>query len=537
MEYESPAVLVVGAGLAGTSAALFLARQGVPVLVAEQHPGVLRHPRARAVNPRTVEIFRGLGLEQDLLDARTYVDPPDAVIIRAETLAGPEEDRRLMAPPRGSAGSGQFTPCPWAPIGQDCLEALLCDQARRAGATVDFSTRLLSLSTDGGGVTAVLCDLPSGEERLVRADYLVAADGHRSVIRKRLGIGQVGPGTLGHTISLVFRADLSAALRERPIGIGHFSAPCPGTVLLPHDGANSWVFSVPYHPERGETADSLDEDRCAALVRAAIGVPDLAVDIVSQLSDGTKVLGYEIGAYVAERFRSGRIFLVGDSAHAMPPTGALGASAGIQDAHNLAWKLAAVLHGRAGPELLDTYDTERRPVAELTLAESMKEFRDRTGRAVPEGIIAAAPGYYAAIFGYRYRADSAGGPAALSPEQLGGQPGTRAPHVVLERGGATISTIDLFDGSFVLFLGAAATRWAEVVPQRSDLRTYRIGSDLLDLAGRWATAYGVTAEGAVLVRPDGFVAWRAEGPLDGPAHGELDRVLDRALGARVPSRR
>jgi putative polyketide hydroxylase len=522
MDEESTPVLIVGAGLAGLSAALFLAWHGVPALVVERYPAALRHPRARAFTPRTVELFRGLGMERDLLAARTYVDPPDAVIIQAETLSGPEHARRPMAPPQGAAGAGDVTPCPWTPIDQDRLEALLSDRARRMGAEVRFGTALTGFSMDDGGVTAVVRDTGSGGEHTVRADYLLACDGHRSGIRDRLGVGSHGPGTLGHTISLVFRADLSGPMRGRPVGLAHLTRPSPGTVLLPHDGRGSWVFSVPYDPGRGESPAGFTPERCAELVRAAVGVPGLPVELVPQLADGTTVLGYEIGARVAERFRAGRAFLVGDSAHAVPPTGALGASLGMQDAHNLAWKLAAVLDGRAGAELLDGYEAERRPVAELTLAQSMAEFRERTARHVPEGVTAAAPGYYATIFGYRYGQPE---PVALPPDRLTGQPGTRAPHVVLRRDGAEISTIDLFGRTFVLLAGPA---WGGATPDRPDLVVHRIE----DVTGRWAQAYGVPPTAAVLVRPDGFVAWRSSDQPDQDVERVLDRLLCRARSAR-----
>jgi hypothetical protein len=220
---------------------------------------------------------------------------------------------------------------------------------------------------------------------------------------------------------------------------------------------------------------------------------------------------------VAQRFRSGRVFLVGDAAHRHPPSGALGLNTGIQDAHNLAWKLAAVVKEQAGSALLDTYHAERHPVGLLTMEQALARWGTRVGVG-HDGAEARLLDYAAIAFGYRYQSaaaiDADGDRPVVLPAELSGQPGTRAPHVWLERGGQRLSTIDLFGRGFVLLTGPDGDAWVDAARSQNGiaLDAYRIGDggDLADPEGRWAAAYGVTIGGAVLVRPDGFVAWRTE---------------------------
>jgi hypothetical protein len=229
------------------------------------------------------------------------------------------------------------------------------------------------------------------------------------------------------------------------------------------------------------------------------------------------VLGFPIGAQVAQQYRLGRIFLIGDAAHIVPPTGGFGANTGIQDAHNLAWKLAAVVKEQAGSALLDTYHAERHPVGLLTMEQALARWGTRVG-AGRDGAEARLLDYAAIVFGYRYQSaaaiDADGDRPVVLPAELSGQPGTRAPHVWLERGGQRLSTIDLFGRGFVLLTGPDGDAWVDAARSQDGiaLDAYRIGDggDLADPEGRWAAAYGVTIGGAVLVRPDGFVAWRTE---------------------------
>jgi putative polyketide hydroxylase len=526
------AVLIVGGGIVGLSAAAFLAARGVPALLVERRAEALAHPRARVINPRTVELYRQIGLEAAIQAARSRAYYSAGLVIRAQTLSATERvtDEMQAAPGQGGSagerpgsGSSQVSPATWIPIDQDELERLVRGRAVELGADVRFSAELTSFEPGPGGVLATVRDRMTGGIRTVRADYLIAADGHRSAIRGQLGIGLDGPGALNHILCFVFEADLSAPLRGRHLAVGHFDRPRPGTSII-SDREGRWVLSMPYRPE-AESLGSFTPQRCAELARAAVGVPGLELSLVTQLGEEVVLLGYEVSAQVAERFADGRVFLAGDAAHAMPPAGAFGAGTGIQDAHNLAWKLAAVLHGQAGPQLLASYDTERRPVATFTVAQSLHLLRERTGRGVTFRGGGPQVGYEQVLFGYRYP----GGALAAEPGHRGqgsepsvplaaldGAPGTRAPHVRLERAGHELSAIDLYGRRLVLLCGSHGSAWAAAMARLGEesgwpADVYQIGTDLLDPAGQVPVRYGIGAAGASLIRPDGFVAWRAGG--------------------------
>jgi putative polyketide hydroxylase len=528
-------VLIVGGGLVGLSAAAFLAACDVMCLLVERHPDLLIHPRARSFTPRTVELYRQISLEPAIRAASfASGDRFEWVPVRAETLAS--EEYAAVEDQEDDEGFGNASPSPFAPIDQDKLEILVREKAETLGADVRFSTELTSFEQDDRGVTAVLEDRQTGAERTVRADYLIAADGWDSPVRQRLGVGTDGPGPFSHTITLMIDADLRPALRGRRASIAYLQRPRLGTILMAHDDAGRrWLFGTGYTPERGESVDDYTEERCVELVRAAAGLPDVKVTIRPQIP-GTdlKVLGFTIGAQVAQRYRVSRVFLVGDAAHIVPPTGGLGANTGIQDAHNLGWKLAAVLHGQAGPALLDTYHDERHPVGLFTMGQALARWQS------PIGTGSGADGeplvdYRAVVFGYRYRSPAVlGAPedtSPLLPEELTGQPGTRAPHVAVTLGGREISTIDLYGRGFVLLAGADGAAWvsaAERVGQRVGvpLDAYRFGVELAGAEG--AAAHGIGTDSALLVRPDGFVAWRAEAAVEDPER-ELEQTLSRLL--------
>jgi hypothetical protein len=238
------------------------------------------------------------------------------------------------------------------------------------------------------------------------------------------------------------------------------------------------------------------------------------------------IMAWEIAALVAERYRAGRVFLVGDAAHVTSPRGGLGGNACIQDAHNLAWKVAAVLRGEAGPALLDTYESERHPVAELIVKYAL-------GRMQGE---AWTQDYNTVSLGYRYHSaavlaepDDDGG-LLEDPRQPSGRPGTRAPHVVLTRHGAELSTLDLVGRGPALLTGRTGDVWVEAAGKVEGelgvaLAAYRVGPDLDDPAGRWASRYGVGADGAVLVRPDGYIAWRSRGAVNDRAEVLRDALM------------
>jgi tetracenomycin A2 monooxygenase-dioxygenase len=269
------------------------------------------------------------------------------------------------------------------------------------------------------------------------------------------------------------------------------------------------------------------------LARIAAGNPDLDVDVESAQP-------WDARHMVAEKFQDGRVFLAGDASHAHPPAGGFGVNAGIQDAHNLAWKLAAVVNGWAGPSLLDTYDVERRPVGAATADQAWMLFRTR-GQLAEEDR-AAYRDFVIVTMGYRYSSDAVVGAPAdaeLMPRELTftGQPGSRVPHGWLTQGKNRLSSIDVLTDDFTLVSGPDGQHWLDdgaVVAAEFGipLRTYRIGADLGDPDG-WLAGAGVRSTGALLVRPDGIVGWRSAGADEDPA-ATLRAVLGQVTGA-VPA--
>ncbi|MCI2419046.1 FAD-dependent monooxygenase [Saccharopolyspora sp. K220] len=503
---EQTRVLIVGAGLSGLSTAVFLGLHGTPSLVVERHESTSTHPKARGQQQHTMEALRLAGLEA----AFTAASPKSqGFLLRiAESASGPVYREILHDT---FLRLDHLTPAGSADVSQANAERILVDQARELGAEIRFATKLESFEQDESGVRALLSDVATGEQTTVRAQYLVAADGHRSPIRDQLEIGTHGRGTLGHGIQWLVRADLSSVVGDRQV-MYYLQNPLlsGGTgVLASTDDPDRFVVGVGYDPQREGLAD-FTEQRSLEQIRLVTGVPELAVEIL--LADTTVS-----SMRIADRFSSGRVHLVGDAAHTMPPQGGMGGNTALMDGFYLAWKLAAVIRGEAGPGLLDSHDVERRPVAELIAENQYKNaiVRNMPHLAKPDDTPPIEdPGLL--FFGYRHggaivREAGDDGELLEDPAQPTGRPGSRAPHVPLSTPDGELSTIDIFGRGFVLLTGSEA--WAKNAEDVADnlrirLRPYLIGGAV---TGDWTGPYGVSADGAVLVRPDRFIAWRSKG--------------------------
>lgn len=534
MEDLEVPVLVVGGSLVGTSTALLLGHHGVESLVVERHPGAAIHPRAALLLQRTMEILRSVGVEQHVRGKSIDQFEPDGALMAVETLAGKEIAYYI---PKLNEGVRDVSPSERMFITQILLEPLMKARAEELGARPLFSTELVEFTEDPDGVAALIRDRESGETTNVRAQYLVAADGPRSGVREQLGIGMRGHGVLSNSITIYFRADVEALLRGRnlsvimvvnPIFQGFFriEKPYHSGFLVVHG------LGDPSDPDTDVWPD-LDEERYIELVRAGLGE-----DVEVEIED---VMRWQATADVADSFGRGRVFLAGDAAHVMPPYGGYGGNTGIHDAHNLAWKLAAVLDGTAGPELLQTYEAERRPVAAFTVEQAYSRYVTRAAPSLAAGGMEPVVGDLNIDLGYRYDStaviseDNGDGALHGSPRESKGLPGSRAPHVFLERDGEEVSTLDLFGRRFVLLAGSEAGAWCEAARDAAaelnvELDVHAVGADggLGDPGGALADAYGITATGAVLVRPDGFVAWRAPS-ADGASAGALGSALAAVL--------
>jgi 2-polyprenyl-6-methoxyphenol hydroxylase-like FAD-dependent oxidoreductase len=538
---ERVPVLIVGAGGAGLSLSLLLRQQGIASVLVERRADVSWYPRARNLNFRTLEVFRGLGLEAQVIAAGSHVSR----MFRKDTVASPERaefpavDQALhfVDHPELLTPEPLIWYCP-----QSRLEPLLLAAARQRGGDVRYDTELVSFAQDEQGVNATIRDRTTGTSSVVRADYLAACDGAHSHIRDTLGVKAEGLGVLDeHYIFAYFRADWGELIRGYEADAILVDRPGIRGIFLITD-ADRGMFLIQDTPSNGASAQDYTAERCKELILNGIGKPGLAVEVVD-------IAHWQPAQLVAEHFQQGRVMLVGDAAHTMPPKLGLGVNTAIQSAQNLAWKLAAVLKGTAAPQLLATYQTERQPVGRLASEQSLV---GPAASVLNQGSDDPLLGterrvsLFSLIAGYRYRSQAVleedAGPSSPmeidlldTPEELTGLPGTRVPHLWVQRHGQRISTLDLLDGRFVLLVGPAGTPWQKAAPGvagslKIDLVAYRLGADgdLLDPEDGWQTKLGMPAEGAVLVRPDGFVAWRTNTLPTGPAR-RLEQAISTVL--------
>jgi 2-polyprenyl-6-methoxyphenol hydroxylase-like FAD-dependent oxidoreductase len=526
----STSVLIVGGSLNGLTLAMLLARRAVPCLVVERHAQTSIQYKFRGISPRSMEIYRSAGIEPQIR-ARDLIDDASASVARMKNLADSDVSWQWMPP----SDTSDISPTTAATCDQDQLEPILRAHAERHGADVRFNTEMVRFTQSRDAVVARIRDRSTGAENDVRARYLIGADGTQSAVREAVGIRRHGPGVLQHWMNVIFEADLPTVIDGRAIR-SVFVTNINGTLVPRGDGR--WLMAVQFVPGRGERVEDFTPEHCRDLIRRGAGRADLGIDIVD-------VRPWEAAAAVADRYKEGRVLLVGDSAHVMPPTGGFGGNTGIQDAYNLAWKLDAVVNGLAAPELLESYDAERRPIADRTVAQSLARlqawFKDPSrGLPSPEPIRDDT----AVILGYRYPVgafvDEGGNDADElfeDPRNPSGRPGSRAPHLVATNGGAPVSTIDLFADRWVLLSGRDGNGWSDCVRRSVAARALGIVwhgiqpvGDLHDVASRFSTAYRVGPAGAVLIRPDGFIAWR-EVTAAGSATA-LDDIIDR-LGMRT----
>ncbi len=520
-------VLIVGGSLNGLTAAMLLAQQGVRVVVVERHPSTTVQYKFAGVSPRSMEIFREAGIEAEVRAHRTG-DQKGAEIASARNLADPEP--RFMGKPW--AGAETLSAVTAETCDQDRLEPILRGAAEVCGADVRFNTELVGFEQDAAGVAGRVRDLATGAESVVRAAYLVAADGIGGRTREALGIGRHGPGVLQHWMNLIFDTDLQPYIGGRRF-TSCFVTDVNGSFTPRQD---RWLLALQYDPRQGERPEDFDAEKTRALVRQGAG----REDVKAELFDARP---WDVAALVADRFREGRAFLLGDAAHVMPPTGGFGGYTGIHDAHNLAWKLAAVLKGQAAPKLLDSYDAERRPIAQGTLAQALARlsawFKDPTKALPPPEPILED---FHVIFGQAYPSGALvgetvqSGPPFEDPRRPSGRPGVRAAHLALERNGERIGLHDLVQRRFLLLIGPRGGAWQPALQSirarsAAPLQSADLGAGLTDLERRFEDAFHAGPDGAVLIRPDGVIAWRcAHAPADPAA--ALSSVLDQ-LGVRM----
>jgi putative polyketide hydroxylase len=347
--FEIP-VLIVGGGPVGLACSLMLTRFGVPSLLVERHPSTSQHPKAMAIMLRTAELLRQWGV----------VDAMRAAGVPQDWLRQILFARSLCGEAFGTVEVDSYEPIALSPAQalrcpQTATEAILRQAAERGGlGTLRFGVEMTGFEQDGDGISATIRDLASGRGETVRARYLLAADGAASGVREALGIGREGPGDMGHFVNIYHRADFGPRLRARKPFMANILSQTIGGGYVAVNGHDLWLLHV--HLEPKDRPEDVTAAVAADLVRQASGAPNVEPEILS--------IGFWVmSAQIAERFRKGRVLLVGDAAHRTTPVGGLGMNTDLQSAHNLIWKLAAVLNGSAGEDLLDTYEAERRGVA------------------------------------------------------------------------------------------------------------------------------------------------------------------------------
>ena len=520
MRQETTQVLIVGGGPCGLMLANELGRRGINAILIDQKVSTAFNPQANATQARSMEYFRRLGFADEIRAMGMPDDYPTdiAYFTRFTThelgrvsLPSAREAQKLIKTMSGSWSAAELP----HRVGQKFVEAVLYRHAK-ACPSIDlaFSSRVVVIEQTADGVMAETEGVDGGPKRQIRAQYLVGADGPRSLVRRHLGVEYSGDSDVnrdfmgGRMLALYLRAPMFYQIcpYARSWMYCSFNAE-RRALLIAVDGKGEFVFHTQVRPD--EDPNSVDDTKALDMFRQAVGAT-IPVDILSR---DFWIAGR---ALVADSFRSGRMFLGGDAVHLFTPTGGMGYNTAIEDAVNLGWKLSAVLKRQAPEALLDTYEAERRPIAAEVLGLSthlLKAAKDsgdmRRGRDTQQ-----------LDLGYP---DSS---LALQRAPLGEaiRAGDRAPDAPCRDSAArSVRLFDLFRGPHWTLLGYEPHPGAAVRP-RAGLRIHRIGDggNLRDNAGHFGDAYGLAAGDWVLVRPDGYVGVVVStGRL-----GELEAYLD-----------
>ncbi|MGE7630809.1 FAD-dependent oxidoreductase [Bacillus paramycoides] len=533
MKSKHVPVLIVGGGLSGLASALFLAKHNIDYLLIERHQTTAIHPKAGGITFRTMELFRELGLEKRIkLAGKALENCRGRIAVQTIAEVNNEELEQIRAAQYENNEKlvrkvEEISPSKQTACYQVTLEEMMLQYAKKLGGELSFYHELVSFEQNENGVIATIRDRKTEKESVIHCDYVIAADGAKSKIREQLGILTEGRGTIGgYYMNIYFEADLSEFIKGDAFGFTMILHPEVIGALIPVDNVNKWIYHVAYDPVKGERPEDFSIERCKQIIQTAIGSKNIESEILS-------VLPWEASESTAVKFQDNRIFLVGDSAHIMPPTGGFGSNTGIQDAHNLAWKLAAVLKGKANPKLLATYHEERYPVAKLTTDHASSLLFRAANRE--EGSLNNMDSL-AVTAGYQYCSkaiiDDSTTPYRMDIVELNGRPGTRAPHFWGTYEGKKVSILDLFGKNFVLLTGAENSLWTQAVQDVSsklgvNIKMYRVGlnGDFIAQENIFSKLYGIENGGAVLIRPDGFIGWRSEKAVVNP-----DVVLGEVMG-------
>jgi 2,4-dichlorophenol 6-monooxygenase len=575
-------VLIVGSGPAGGSSALFLSTYGVKNIVLTKYRWTANSPRAHITNQRTVEIFRDMGIEDEVMQKATPQHQMGDTIF-CSSLAG-EELARLHTwgtHPLRKADFDLASPSSICDIPQDLLEPIMLSKAAERGSRVRFDTEYLSFEQDADGVTATVLDRLAGTTYQIRAKYMIGADGGRSKVAADLGLPMEGRMDIAGSMNIIFEADLSKYVAHRPSVLYWVLQPGSniggigmGLVRMVRPW-NRWLIVWGY--DINEPPPSVDEAQAIAIARNLIGDQTIPIKIVATSLWGNNHM-------YATRYARGRVFCMGDACHRHPPSNGLGSNTSIQDAYNLAWKLSLVLQGKAAPSLLDTYNDERAPVGKqiveranksitefgpifdalgllgLDDVEQMKANMEIRKESTPRGAEARTKlrkaielknyefNAHGVELGQRYSSaavvpDGSEEPAYTRDRELYYHattwPGARLPHCWVGYQGEKVSTHDLVGkGRFTLLTSIGGEAWHAAAEQVTaqfgvEIACYTVGPgrEVLDLYDDWARLREVEETGCILVRPDAHVAWRSHEIVTDPS-AALESVMRQILGVK-----
>ncbi|MBI2800485.1 MAG: FAD-dependent monooxygenase [Gammaproteobacteria bacterium] len=583
--FETP-VLICGGGGAGLSLSVFLSAQGIESILVERHETTSNLPKAHYLNQRTMEIFREHGIA-DTIYARGTPFENMGHVAWLTSLGGDGPLDSKMIYKMDAFGGGKMqaiyeadSPTRSGNLPQMRLEPIIREFAEKSPrAEVLFSHELMSFTQDTGGVTSRVQNLKTGESFEVRSQYLVGAD-HGRTVGPAIGIELQGQTNLIDMVSTHFTADLSKHIvDDQPLlrwfinpegggGWGSGAMVAMGPKFWDRR-SEEWVFHFAFRPSDPD----FDETLIVPRIRALLKLPNLEIKV-------HKVSHWLVESVLASKYREGRCVVIGDAAHRHPPTTGLGLNSGIQDAHNLAWKLALLTRGQAGEKLLDTYEQERRPVAARNTKWALFTFMNHFVTDAGFGLIPGAPpemqtaafqtlladGYegdwtrarmhkvlmtqrmefcaHDMELGFQYEgyAVVADGSPAIPRAPMGDiytpstRPGHRLAHAWLEKEGEKISTHDLCGRShFTLLTGTAGAVWVEAAQTAAEragvsIAVHQIGAPghYADRDGAWKKVRQTEEDGAILVRPDTHVAWRSTAKAANSTN-ELTSALTKVL--------
>ncbi|PYH67654.1 uncharacterized protein BO88DRAFT_426878 [Aspergillus vadensis CBS 113365] len=542
LEEEEWPVIIIGSSMIGMALGLLLGYWGIESVAFDRHPSTATHPRAALFLLRTMEIFRQLGLEEDMLRASKSNFDLDAGMLLVERLIGGKVIAKMQeADPEQTA---KITPCKRVWLTQNMFEPLLRREAHRFGAKQVFSTRVVHYDEHDDSVIVVVQNLTTGKYSKYKTQYLVACDGNRSPTRRKEGIEWIGPGTFGNNISINFRADLTPYLGSRAVhGVTYVvNKDVSGGFRLEDGGKRGFLIVSRLRDRHDFEPDSVTEQDARDAFFAASGIQEeisLDIDFVSYWS----VAALNCGQYASQR---GRVFLAGDAAHIMPPTGGMGGNTGIQDAYNLAWKLAYVLKRLADASLLKTYTIERQPAAESTMQQAFSRLVNRVledkavvhDEELPDEVCELGYCYRTGAFDFDNGKDKGAPKAWGNPHEPNAVTGSRLPHINLidrTRNDKAISSLDLVRVNFVLLTADSSSPWLPAAAAQAvtvDAFELSQTSNLIaDPDGCFKRLCSMDDGEAILVRPDGLIAWRGKASCVG--HSEtLAAVLSKILGLR-----